>query len=161
MNYIVEINAFHDWLETNPMSEHARLLWFMLMHINNKAGWQREFTVAISALEFKSGMSKKTIERARNELAQKGRITWNSRSGNQSAVYRLVSLIDAQCVSQTVPQVVSQVVVQTGPINKLNKTKQYNKPAARPSFSNFKGRQYDADRLEEILIARSRNELNN
>lgn len=120
MNYLLEINALYDWLETNPLNEHAIGLWYALMHINNKAGWQREFAVAISVLELKTGMSKKTIERARNELAQKGRITWNSRSGNQSAVYRLVSLIDAQSVSQTVPQVVSQVVVQTVPINKLN-----------------------------------------
>jgi len=155
MNYLLEINALYDWLETNPMSEHAIGLWYALMHINNKAGWQREFAVAISVLELKTGMSKKTIERARNELSQKGRITWNSRSGNQSAVYRLVSLMDAQTVSQSVPQVVVQTVSQTVAINKLNKTKQFNKP----SFSNFKGRQYDAGKLEELLLSRSRNEL--
>lgn len=126
MNYLREINALYDWLETNPMSEHAIGLWYALMHINNKAGWQREFAVAISVLELKTGMSKKTIERARNELAQKGRITWKSRTGNQSAVYRLVSLLDAQDVSQVGVQVVVQNVLQPDSINKLNDTNKLN-----------------------------------
>jgi hypothetical protein len=120
MNYLREINALYDWLETNPLTEHAIVLWYALMHVNNKAGWQREFAVAISVVELKTGMKKKTIERARNELAQKGRITWKSRTGNQSAVYRLVSLLDPQTVSQSVSQVVVQTVVQSDPITKLN-----------------------------------------
>lgn len=152
MNYIHEINAFYDWLETNSMSQHAIGLWYALMHINNRAGWQREFAVAISVLQIKTGMSKKTIERARNELAQKGRIIWKSRSGNQSAVYQLVGLADAQTVSQTVSQIVVQTVAQASPINKLNKTKIYSKP----NFDNFKGREYDAEELKNFLLAKSR-----
>lgn len=112
------------------------------MHINNKAGWAKEFTVATSVLEIKTGLTRRTIERARNELKQKGRINWKSRKGNQSAVYTIIPFVrnddaqsvvqpivrndDAQSVVQPVAQYVAQGVAQPVAINKLNinKTKQ-------------------------------------
>lgn len=130
MNYIAEIKAFYDWLETNSLNDSAISLWHALMHVANKTGWQQEFTVAISTLEIKTGLNKKTIERARNKLQQMGRIDWKKRGGNQSAVYEMLSLCDTmtpQPVSQSVPQSVSQSVPQSVPqsvaINKLNETK--------------------------------------
>lgn len=130
MNYIQEINAFYDWLETNPLSGNAINLWHALMATANKAGWVNKFAVAISILEAKSGLNKKAVERARNELAQKGRVVWRSRNGNRSAEYSLISLCDkkggqnvAQDVPQSVPQDVPQSVPQSGAINKLNETK--------------------------------------
>ncbi len=133
MNYLREINAFYDWLETNSMSTSCIALWHALMAINNKAGWADEFTVAISTLETKTGLKKKTIERCRNTLEQKGLIDWRERKGNQSAIYNMNSL----CViydPQTVPQYVAQSVSQDVPqhvaqsvaIIKLNKTKEQN-----------------------------------
>lgn len=92
MNYIREINAFYDWLETNSMSTSAIALWFALMHMCNKTGWAREFAVAISTLSVKTGLSPRAVTNARNELQQKGRIQWRSRKGSQSAVYRIVPL---------------------------------------------------------------------
>lgn len=130
MNYIQEINAFYDWLETNPLSGNAINLWHALMATANKAGWINKFAVAISILEAKSGLNKKAIERARNELSQKGRIVWKSRSGNKSAEYSIISLCDKKStknVPQDVPQDgaqdVPQSVPQCGAINKLNETK--------------------------------------
>lgn len=127
MNYIGEINSFYDRLETNPLSTSAIALWFALMAIANKANWIDTFAVAISVLEVKTSLKKKSIERARNELKQKGFIEWRSRSGNQSAEYSLLSLCvknNPQSVSQPVPQCVSQSVPQPVAINKLNYTKQ-------------------------------------
>ena len=92
MNYIREINAFYDWLETNRLSLSAIALWHALMHINNKAAWTDEFAVAISVLCVKTGLSPRGVTEARNELKNKGRITWQSRKGNQSAIYRIISL---------------------------------------------------------------------
>ncbi len=92
MNYIKEINAFYDWLETNSMSTSAIALWHALMHMCNKTGWAREFAVATSVLSVKTGLSPRTISNARNELKQKGRIDWRSRKGNQSAMYKLMPL---------------------------------------------------------------------
>lgn len=130
MNYIQEINAFYDWLETNPLSGNAINLWHALMATANKAGWINKFAVAISILEAKSGLNKKAVERARNELSQKGRIIWKSRSGNKSAEYSIISLCDkkgTKNVPQDVPQDgaqdVPQGVPQCGAINKLNETK--------------------------------------
>lgn len=93
MNYIKEINAFYDWLETNPLSLSAISLWHALMHINNKTGWLNEFTVSISVLSMKSGLSSRSVTDARKELAKKGRITWKSQSGNQAAKYCINSLV--------------------------------------------------------------------
>ena len=93
MNYIKEINAFYDWLETNPLSLSAISLWHALMHINNKTGWLNEFTVSISVLSMKSGLSPRSVTDARKELAKKGRITWKSQSGNQAARYCINSLV--------------------------------------------------------------------
>ncbi len=93
MNYIREINAFYDWLETNVLSLSAVALWHALMHINNKAAWTDEFAVAISVLCVKTGLSPRGVTAARNELKLKSRIEWHSRKGSQSATYRIISLV--------------------------------------------------------------------
>ena len=94
MNYIREINAFYDWLETNRLSLSAIALWHALMHINNKAAWTDEFAVAVSVLCGKTGLSPRGVTEARNELKLKGRITWQSRKGNQSATYRIIPMLN-------------------------------------------------------------------
>ena len=121
MNYLAELKAFYDRLELNPLPSPAIALWHALMSIANKTGWQQEFTVAMSVLVLKSGLSESAVKRARNRLAQDGFITWKSRSGNQSAVYSIISLAvqyDPQNVPQTVPQTVPQSVPQSERINK-------------------------------------------
>ncbi|GAB0155920.1 hypothetical protein CHRYSEOSP005_11820 [Chryseobacterium sp. Alg-005] len=123
MNYIKEINSFYDWLETNSVSDSVITLWHGLMHINNKTGWKVEFTVAISTLQVKTGLSSASIKRARNVLYQLGRIKWKQRTGNQSSVYEIIPFADhsePQSEPQTVPQSVPQTVPQSVPINKLN-----------------------------------------
>ena len=140
MNYIGEINSFYDRLETNPLSTSAIALWFALMAIANKANWIDTFAVAISVLEVKTSLKKKSIERARNELKQKGLIEWRSRSGNQSAEYSLFSLCvknNPQSVSQPVPQYVSQTVPQPVAINKQNNTKLFKEKSKKEKKSDF------------------------
>lgn len=92
MNYIKEINAFYQRQETNPLSSHAANLWHTLMHINNRAGWKKTFTVAVSVIRYKSGLSDSTFKRARTELHEKGYIRYESRRGNQAAIYEMISL---------------------------------------------------------------------
>ena len=118
MNYILEINWFYDWLETNSISDSSITLWHALMHVNNKTGWKTEFTVASSVLETKSGLSNSQFKRARNILTQNGRILWEKRTGNQSAKYTLISF-----AVQYEPQSVPQAVPQSVPITKLKETK--------------------------------------
>ncbi|MDF2578376.1 MAG: hypothetical protein K0S74_1860 [Chlamydiales bacterium] len=168
MNYIKEINFFYDWLETNTISDSAIALWHALMHINNKAGWIPEFSVAISTLEAKTGLKKDAILRARNRLQQMERIGFRSRAGQQSAIYTIYSfetqnatLSATLSATLTATLTTTQPATQTASITKLNKTKQFNKSAPKPSFNNFANREYDADKLEEILLARSRCDFDN
>lgn len=139
MNYLKEINSFYDWLETNSLSDSAIVLWHALMHINNRAGWITEFAVAISTLSTKTGLKKDAIVRARNRLQQVGRIDFRSRSGQQSAVYKMIpfeSFKQTQTATQTDCVVLTdtnsdtnrntnraQTAPQTASIIKLNETK--------------------------------------
>ena len=131
MNYIIEINSFYDWLETNRLSKSAIALWYALMHINNKANWIESFEVAISTLEFKTGFKRSELFEARNILQQKGRITWYSKGGNLCASYKIIPF----CVHNTDASVDTSAdasadangntnPTQKHTINKLNKTKQ-------------------------------------
>lgn len=90
VNYIIEINKFYDWLETNSIPKSAIALWHALLHINNKTGWIEEFSVAMSVLELKTGFKSSELFKARNILQEKGRITWEKRGGNLSATYRMI-----------------------------------------------------------------------
>ncbi|MDF2715767.1 MAG: hypothetical protein K0R28_2692 [Paenibacillus sp.] len=90
MDYSKEINTFYDWLETNTLTDSAIVLWHALMHTCNRAGWPDEFAVAISTLSNKTGLKKDAITRARHRLQQSGRIDFQSRNGQQSAIYRII-----------------------------------------------------------------------
>lgn len=92
MNYIKLLNAFYDQLETNPLSTSAIALWHAFVNVNNKTGWRNEFSVAVSVLRIKSGLSEKSVSNARNELKQKRYLDFKSRKGNQSALYQLIDL---------------------------------------------------------------------
>lgn len=129
MNYLAEIKAFYDRLELNPQPNTAIALWHALMSIANKAGWPDTFTVAQSVLGLRSGLNASAIKRARNKLATDGFIEWKARGGNQSAQYRLISLVvqnegknEPQFEPQSEPQVAPQSEPQSEPINKT-KTK--------------------------------------
>ncbi|MDK2824532.1 MAG: hypothetical protein PWP71_2450, partial [Clostridia bacterium] len=91
MNYIREINGFYDWLKYNTLSTGAIALWYALMSICNKAGWAEEFTVANVVLQSMTGLSRQGLDKARNQLIQKGVIEYKKGSGNQAGKYRLNS----------------------------------------------------------------------
>lgn len=134
MNYILEIKAFYDRLEVKPLSSSAIALWHALMHINNKTGWSKEFSVPVTVLSLKSGLSERSVSNARNELKTKGYIDFKSRSGNRSAVYILnhLSANFADNVSDNLSGSVSDstsdsVSGNPSALNKQNKTKPNNK----------------------------------
>lgn len=125
MNYLAEIKAFYDRLELNPQPNTAIALWHALMSIANKAGWPDTFTVASSVLGLRSGLNASALKRARNKLATDGFIEWKPRGGNQSAQYRIKSLVvqnqyknEPQNEPQCEPQNEPQFAPQCEPINK-------------------------------------------
>ncbi len=93
MNYLKEINAFHDEVELNEVSASASLLWYVLMQFNNKTGWKEEFTVPTAAVLVKSAMSEKMFLRARKELAEKGYLSFRSGSRHSSPSYTMISCV--------------------------------------------------------------------
>lgn len=90
MQYLTELNAFYDWLETNDLDASCIALWHAIMQTANRAGWPETFAVASSVLSVKAGLNRDAFFRARNRLVQLGRINCTSRKGRQSAVYCLI-----------------------------------------------------------------------
>lgn len=134
MNYLREINAFYDRIEVKPISPSAFVLWHLLMQVNNKLGWEKEFSIPVRVLSTKRGLSERSIRNARNELKTKGYLHFRSRSGRRSAVYQLVSLSAnfAGNVSDNASDKISDntsgfVSGNTSTLNKQNKTKQKKK----------------------------------
>lgn len=135
MKYLNELNSFHEWLQYNPdVSYSARLLWYALMHYNNKCGWKQEFNVATSSLELDTGLSKQSIIRARNVLKQYGRIDFKTRSGRQSTIYEIIPFAchtgtqsdtqgDTQEYTQSDTQGDTQSNTQGDTIHRLDKTR--------------------------------------
>lgn len=128
-NWIYEINAFYNWMETTDIKADAISLWHALMFTANKAHWKNRFNASASLLCARSGLSKSSFQRARNALSQMGRIKFYSRKGNQSAVYEIIFFSDSSVVQyepQSEPQPEPQSEPQPGHILKhkqeINKT---------------------------------------
>ena len=117
MNYIKEINAFYIKMETEALSTGAVALWHALLHINNRAGWIKRFTVAAAVLCYKTGLSESGFRRARQELREKRLISFESR-GTKAPVYEMIS-----CVREEVGDG-GYVVVEDHSGNKANMSNQ-------------------------------------
>lgn len=127
MNYIKQLNAFYELLIVNPLSSSALCLYGALLHINNKCNWIIEFTVANSTLQTFTSLSRIALDRARNELIQKGYIKYKKGSGNQSGKY-LIVCFDTQNVTQNDTQSVTQSDTQCNTQSEnINKLKQKHK----------------------------------
>jgi len=92
VNYLQELNAFRDWTLLNKPTTSEIVLWYALMSINNMTGWKKQFTVANQTLQLMTGLSKATLDRARNKLTQKGLLKYTPGNTRQAGTYELVSI---------------------------------------------------------------------
>ena len=93
MNYIRQLNEFYYILDTTPISTNAILVYEMLLHIANKAGWSNELKVPNIILMGKTRLSLGAIQRARNELLNVGLITYKKGSnGVDAPKYQIIKL---------------------------------------------------------------------
>lgn len=124
MNYISELNAFDNWIDTHPMSANAIGLWRALMQIANRARWRESLAIPNALITLKSGLTTTSIKRAREELRQAGRITFDFRTGRQATIYHIIPFADQKAV-QNGPQSNEgeTVAVQNGPQNEPQKNK--------------------------------------
>lgn len=128
MNYLQEILSFEKLQEINLVSPGQARLWYVLMYINNLTSWKTWFTVASSTLEFRSGLSRSGVIKARNELKQLGYIDFQT-NGRKATSYRMISLtqdstqVGVQSSAHTSTQDGVQGSTQVGtPLYKQNKT---------------------------------------
>ena len=113
MNYLAEIRLFYEWLETHHLTPSSISLWHALMYTANRAGWAERITIPISLLESRTQMTRSTIYRSREQLADRGLVEIEMRGSSQSAIYTLRSL-EGIVVSQYASQTVSQNEMQSG-----------------------------------------------
>lgn len=130
MNYLKQITQFYKLLPNNPLSASAQCLYFYLLNKNNELAWIKEFTVANMIVCGYTGLNRQALDRARNELKQKGYIDYKKGVSNQAGKYLIIEFV-AQNVTQDVTQDDTQDDTQGGrtvsTLNKLNKTKQKEK----------------------------------
>ena len=122
MNYLQEILNFEKLQELNRVSPGQARVWYVLMYLNNITGWKTWFTVASSTLEFRSGLSRQGVIKARNELKQLGYIDFKT-NGRSATSYHLKSLI-AHSVQPSLQDSVQGSVQDGSALYKQNKTKQ-------------------------------------
>ncbi len=154
-NYIHELNSFRDWTLINRPTTGEIALWYSLLAINNMVSWKDQFTVANQTLQLMTGLSKSSLDRARNKLVQRGLIQYKTGTTRQAGSYRLISLWD-QCGSNRGTNVglkPDQCGSNRGNINKLNKTKQTNNPPISPPTTEVDKLVPESDNNRRIVFS--------
>ncbi len=88
MNYILQSRELDEQQFINPLPAGQYILLRALIALNNKCGWLEEFTVALSALESFSGLSRAGVQKARRSLVNKGYIEFKS-NGTKAGSYKI------------------------------------------------------------------------
>jgi hypothetical protein len=125
MNYIKQVNAFYKFLPNNPLSSNAQCLYSYLLNKNSELGWIEEFSVSNMIVCGFTSLSRQALDRARNELKQKGYIDYKKGYSNQAGTYVIVSFVthnDTQSDTQSDTQ--GGHTLST--LNKLKETKDIN-----------------------------------
>lgn len=130
MNYIKQLNAFYKLLPNNPLSSNAQCLYMYLLNKNNELGWIKEFTVSNMIVCGFTSLSRQAMDRARNELKQRGYIEYQKGISNQAGRYLIVQFVtqnDTQDNTQDNTQHDTQSGHTVSTLNKQKETKQKRK----------------------------------
>ena len=158
MNYIRQLNTFYRLLPNNPINSNAQCLYMYLLNKNSELGWIKEFTVANSIVMGFTGLNISALQRARNNLIQKGYIRYQKGKGNNAGYYSIIEFEqqnEQQFEQQNEQQTDSRVNNTTNTLNKLKETKlkENNNTSSSLVFfveENF-GRTLSPIEYEEIL----------
>lgn len=107
MDYLAELKAYYDWLDTNPLEPTTQTLWFHLMELANKSGCPEWFTVANPLLQAKIGVTENTLNKHRNYLVQRGRIEYRSMGKQKAGKYKIVWFTSKNAAKDDVKQAVN------------------------------------------------------
>lgn len=160
MNYIQEINAFEQWLESNHLSANSQLLWYKFMQRFNKSNWQE--WIQVDNLRLMAAMqmsSEKTFIKCRDELIKAGLIEYQKGKKGCPNKYRLIPFTAENTVNNTVHSTVEKEVkmevyptVETTDIYKLNinKTKKKDTNVSKEKASSAASSRFVPPTLEEV-----------
>ncbi len=123
MNYIKQINTFYKLIQDNPLSSNAQCLYNYLLNKCSELGWKSEFSVSNLIVCGFTSLSRQALDRARNELVQKGYLKYKKGYSNQAGKYLIVSF-DTQSDTQDNTQSDTQGGHKVSTLNKLKETKQ-------------------------------------
>lgn len=147
MNLFVELKAFRNFLETNPLKPNAQVLWFHLMMIANESGWKKELSIPNSVLMARTGIaSKNTLISNRNILIQAKRISYKSRGRSKAGIY-----------------VIAPFGETSSPINELEtglSSSPVSSPSSSPETSPYLDIDSDVDKDKTSSLGSSRDGFN-
>ena len=130
MNYIAQLNSFFEFKQTNTLSSNAQSLYVNLLHINNRCGWKRQFTVSNITLQSQACLSRQQLDKARNELINRGLIQYQKGNGNRPGQYLIVRF-DTQTDTQTLTQTMPKLIHTANPFLKQKQNKNQTKQGER------------------------------
>lgn len=89
--YITQINAFHRFTETTHLPLNARMLWFSLIDLFNRADWAKWISVdTLHLMAMIDAKSDKTAFLARQKLVDAGLLVYESGKKGEPCRYRLL-----------------------------------------------------------------------
>lgn len=169
LNYLAEVIAFEQWVETHYLQNLSQLIWYKLMNLGNKSGWSEWVVVDNQRLmaAVQTRREAKFIE-ARDDLIKADLIEFRKGYKGKPSQYRMKSVREKLTfkyeVNNEVNHVVNQAVkteVDHEDIYKLNKNKlNYTpKPPAGDEqqksnldqYNSFMKSEFDFDDLEKRL----------
>ena len=134
MNYLKQVNKFYELLLINPLNANSQCLYLALLNINNRCNWIKNFTVANITLMTFTGLNISALQRARNNLIQKGYVKYQKGKSNSAGIYEIIEFEqqseqqdEQQDEQQNEQQNDSTANNTANTLNKQNKTKQNNK----------------------------------
>lgn len=111
MNYIAEINAFEQWLESHHLSRDAQFLWYKLMYKANRSGWCDWVVLDNQRLMGIMQTNREAfVISVRNELLNAGLIEYQMGKKGTPGKYHIVSLTCKNEVKSEVESEVKNVV---------------------------------------------------
>lgn len=143
MNYLTEIKLFHCWLETHELTPAAILLWYGLMYLANKSGWEEDLVLPMRRIEGVTYMNESRIYRARKLLCDAGILVVVERGSNRASVYTLLSFEEGSALQSEL-----QSALQNEAENATHNASIY-KHKPNMSSSKEKQKKEKKDKLEE------------
>lgn len=164
MNYIKQINGFEQWLETNHLSSSAQLLWYKLMNLFNKSGWNEWISVDNQRLMAAIKVSREaTLIKVRDELIeaglielQKGKKGFPNRYKIKSFTFKYETENEIQEVAQNEVQEVVQDEVKSVAKNEVQSVVQNEVKRVVQSVDIYKQNKTKQNKIEKEKVKKEK-----